>query len=126
MIERRALLISNPKTGRYGMRRPPQLNTLCDYLRAQHVEVELVSTTGPGDATRIAESVREKGFNEVIVSGGDGTINEVLQGLIGTALRLVGKTTKNPCGDSWGFPTSVGQILLKEANEDYDGNYSKR
>jgi diacylglycerol kinase (ATP) len=88
MSQRKAILISNPKTGRYGTRRPPQLDALCDYLRKHDVEVEVVSTAGPGDATRIASSAAEQGFNEVIVSGGDGTINEVLQGLIGTDARL--------------------------------------
>jgi diacylglycerol kinase (ATP) len=88
MSQRRALLISNPKTGRYGTRRPPQLDAVCDYLRAHQIEVELVSTSGPGDATRLAAGAAGNGFNEVIVSGGDGTINEALQGLIGTGARL--------------------------------------
>ena len=102
MIERRAILISNPKTGRYGARRPPQLEALCDYLRAHDLEVEFVSTTGPGDATRIAAGIRDQGFNEVIVSGGDGTINEVLQGLIGTGARL------------GILPTGTGNVLARE------------
>ena len=88
MSLRKALLISNPKTGRYGARRPPKLEALCDYLRKANVEVELVSTIGPGDATRIARNAAKNGFHDVIVSGGDGTINEVLQGLIGTDARL--------------------------------------
>lgn len=102
MTERRAILISNPKTGRYGARRPPQLEALCDYLREHDLEVELVSTTGPGDATRIAAGSRDQGFNEVIVAGGDGTINEVLQGLIGTGARL------------GILPTGTGNVLARE------------
>ena len=85
---RKAILIFNPKTGRYGTRRAPRLAAVCDYLKTQGVEVEQVSTTGPGDATRIAARAAENGVNEVIVSGGDGTINEALQGMIGTNARL--------------------------------------
>ncbi len=81
-------MISNPKTGRYGARRPPQLGALCDYLRRNDIEVEQVSTSGPGDATCIAARAANDGFGEVIVSGGDGTINEALQGMIGTKARL--------------------------------------
>ena len=55
-------MISNPKTGRYGARRPPQLKAVCEYLRARDIEVEFVSTTGPGDATRIAASARDQRF----------------------------------------------------------------
>src|SRR6266481_3441324 len=88
MSQRRAILISNPKTGRYGARRPPQLGALCDYLRRNDIEVEQVSTSGPGDATCIAARAANDGFGEVIVFGGDGTINEALQGMIGTKARL--------------------------------------
>lgn len=102
MTERRAILISNPKTGRYGARRPPQLKAICDYLRAHDLEVEFVSTAGPGDATRIAAGIRDQDFNEVIVAGGDGTINEVLQGLIGTGARL------------GILPTGTGNVLARE------------
>lgn len=102
MPPRRAILISNPKTGRYGARRPAQLGTLCDYLRAHDVVVEQVSTKGPGDATQIAARAAKDGFNEVIVSGGDGTINEVLQGMIGTAARLAI------------LPRGTGNVLARE------------
>lgn len=102
MDQRKAILISNPKTGRYGTRRRPQLEAVCDYLRARDVSVDLVATTGPGDATRIAARAAGDGFNEVIVSGGDGTINEVVQGLIGTDARL------------GVLPTGTGNVLARE------------
>jgi diacylglycerol kinase (ATP) len=88
MSDRKAILISNPRTGRYGTRRQPNLQELCEHLQKHNVQVELVSTTGPGDATRIAVCAAKNGCDEVIVSGGDGTINEVLQGLIGSDVRL--------------------------------------
>lgn len=88
MAKRKAILISNPKTGRYGARRGPQFDALGACFRNQDIEVEQVSTSGPGDATRIATHAATNGFDEIIVSGGDGTINEVLQGLVGTDVRL--------------------------------------
>ena len=102
MPQRRAILISNPKTGRYGARRPAHLAALCDYLRAHDVAVELVSTKGPADATEIASQAANDGFNEVIVSGGDGTINEVLQGMIGSSVRLAI------------LPRGTGNVLARE------------
>jgi YegS/Rv2252/BmrU family lipid kinase len=87
-IPRKAILICNPKTGRYGTRRAPRIAALCDYLKTHGVDVEQVSTTGPGDAARLAARAAKNGINEVIVSGGDGTINEALQGLVGTDARL--------------------------------------
>lgn len=102
MPQRRAILISNPKTGRYGARRPTQLAEFCEYLRTHNVQVEQVSTKGPGDATQIAARAASGGFNEVIVAGGDGTINEVLQGMIGTKARLAI------------LPRGTGNVLARE------------
>jgi diacylglycerol kinase (ATP) len=38
-------------------------------------------TTGPGDARRLAAEAVEEGFQVVVAAGGDGTVNEVLNGI---------------------------------------------
>ncbi len=88
MTTRKAILISNPKTGRYASRRLPEIEDIYTQLTSAGLEVELVTTAGPGDATRIAADAGRQGVSDVIVSGGDGTINEALQGLVGTQVRL--------------------------------------
>ena len=85
---RSALLIFNPLAGRGHSRRAAQLPRLSQYLRDRGIELEAVATTGPRDATRLAHTAARDGVRDVIVSGGDGTINEALQGLIGTNVRL--------------------------------------
>jgi diacylglycerol kinase (ATP) len=57
-------------------------------MKARGLDVQVQSTTGPKDATRLAMDAAQDGFREVIVSGGDGTINEALQGLVGKGVRL--------------------------------------
>jgi len=88
MNPRKTILISNPKTGRYGSRRAPAIEEICSRLKSHGIEVEVIATAGPGDATQIAADAARNGASEVIVSGGDGTINETLQGLIGSETRL--------------------------------------
>jgi len=88
MSKQTAVMIANPKTGRYASRRTTSIETNCADLTSLGVEFELVSTTGPGDAARIAARAAQDGVGQVIVSGGDGTINEALQGLVGTETRL--------------------------------------
>ncbi len=88
MTTRKAILIFNPKTGRYASRRLPAIEDIYSQLSSEGLEVELVATSGPGDATRIAADAGRQGVSDVIVSGGDGTINEALQGLVGTPARL--------------------------------------
>ncbi|MBE2284534.1 MAG: diacylglycerol kinase family lipid kinase [Prosthecobacter sp.] len=50
-------------------------------LRALSPAPELHLTKGPGDATVIAENLADAGHELVVSAGGDGTMNEVLQGL---------------------------------------------
>ncbi len=88
MTTRKAILISNPKTGRYASRRLPPIADVYAQLRSLGLDIELIATSGPGDATRIAAAAARNGAVDVIVAGGDGTINEALQGLIGTSARL--------------------------------------
>lgn len=88
MSNRRAILISNPKTGRYGSRRLRPIAEVASQLRSLGVEVELKLTGRPGEATEIAAHAARNGDVDVIVAGGDGTINEAIQGLAGTKARL--------------------------------------
>src|SRR5690348_5709547 len=87
MSPRKATLISNPKTGRYATRRRP-VQELAAQLESLGVKVDLQLTSGPGNATEIASRASRNGTSDVIVAGGDGTINEAIQGLAGSKARL--------------------------------------
>ena len=45
-------------------------------------------TAAPGDARALAEWAVEKGFRTVVAAGGDGTVNEVVNGLAGSDVTL--------------------------------------
>jgi len=49
---------------------------------------ELLLTKVPGDATRLARQAVANGFDRVIAAGGDGTLNEVVNGLVGAPRRV--------------------------------------
>ena len=87
-MARQAILISNPKTGRYGSRRLRPIHDVAAQLRSLGVEVDLKLTGAPGEATEIAARAAPNGSVDVIVAGGDGTINEAIQGLAGSNARL--------------------------------------
>jgi YegS/Rv2252/BmrU family lipid kinase len=88
MKRRKAVLISNPNAGRGGKLRAREVAHFREILKGRGVEVELFNTSGPNDAARLAARVANEGVRDVIVSGGDGTINEALQGLVGTDARM--------------------------------------
>ncbi len=51
-------------------------------------DVELVETSRRGHATRLAQGAAADGFDVVICLGGDGTVNETANGLVGTSTAL--------------------------------------
>jgi diacylglycerol kinase (ATP) len=88
MQKEKTILIYNPNAGRGGRRRAREVSQFCSHLEAQGLAVEAWKTSAPNDATRLAERAASEGVKQVVVSGGDGTINEAIQGLIGKDVRL--------------------------------------
>src|SRR5919198_5071832 len=79
-----ATLIHNPAAGPRS--RAADLATVRALLRAHGWALRMEATTGPAAATALARNAVERGDDVVIVAGGDGTINEVIQALAGTAV----------------------------------------
>jgi len=82
----RTLLIHNPTAGPWDKRR--RLKQLATNLGNHGWTTEIVETQQIGDATELARQAREAGFKLVLVAGGDGTINEAVNGLVGTETAL--------------------------------------
>lgn len=80
---RNALLIHNPNAGGGGSGRRQKLDEARRLLAQSGIEAELAETRGPGDATEIARNAGKEGRQLVIACGGDGTLNEVVNGLAG-------------------------------------------
>lgn len=57
-------------------------------LGKEGIDVEVLYTEGPGDASRFAAEAARKGYLGVIAAGGDGTVNEIASSLRGTATAL--------------------------------------
>lgn len=84
-IVRKAILIYNPTSGKNRERRVEQVLRAAGVLRAADVEVETCATTDPGSAIQQAGQAVATGFDTVIACGGDGTVNEALNGIMGTS-----------------------------------------
>jgi YegS/Rv2252/BmrU family lipid kinase len=78
----RRIVILNPWAGRgtAGQRR----DELEQALRAAGVAFDLVTTHARGGATELTYQAIERGYDQVIAVGGDGTLNEVLNGIMGS------------------------------------------
>jgi len=78
VIPRRVLVIHNPTAGRQKHRR---LDAIVARLERFGASVEVRATTRRGDAEDFAAAARPEDVDAVIAAGGDGTVNEVLNGL---------------------------------------------
>jgi diacylglycerol kinase (ATP) len=78
---RNALLIHNPNAGNGGGGRRRMLDEARRIFSFAGIEAELTETHGPGHATEIAHRASSEGRQLVIACGGDGTLNEVVNGL---------------------------------------------
>src|ERR1700694_1686682 len=82
-VLRNALVIHNPNAGNGGRGRRRSLDAARHIFAARGIESEIAETTGPGHATEIAHRAASEGRGLVIACGGDGTLNEVINGLAG-------------------------------------------
>ena len=80
----RVMLVTNPKAGRSrGVAAAAQAE---DEFRGAGWEVVSRPTTGPTDAAPLARQAAERGFDLVVACGGDGTLSQVLAGLLDTGV----------------------------------------
>ncbi len=103
--KKRMLIIVNP----YATTVSDRLKNLVVYALQGRYEVETVDTEAQNHATEIGREVRDHGYDVVVAFGGDGTLNEVVNGLAGTDVPvsvLPGGSTNVVCR-TLGIPNDV-------------------
>ncbi len=77
-----------------------------EYLARLGHQIDRLETSAQGDAIRLAEQAARDGCDVVVAVGGDGTINEVCNGLVGTdtALGVLPAGTANVFAADVGIP----------------------
>ncbi len=114
---RRVALIYNPASGRYSARRKAAIEQVVAIFRQAGIEIEAFETTACGEATLHARAAVEAGFDTVVACGGDGTVHEAVQSLVGTdvALGVIPLGTANALAANLGLlgsPSKVAHKLL--------------
>jgi diacylglycerol kinase (ATP) len=115
MTAPRARLILNPSSGRE--RALEHVEMLSARLRERFSPVEIVLTAGDGDAERAAAIAVADGCQALFVAGGDGTVNEAVNGLAAaggladTTVGIVPMGTGNDFATTLGIPTEVDAAL---------------
>jgi diacylglycerol kinase (ATP) len=57
-------------------------------LKKYQIEVDYVPTKFPGHATKLAEEAIKEGYHTVLIAGGDGSVSEAANGLVGSKVTL--------------------------------------
>ena len=98
-------IILNPRA------RSERADALVAELHQLAPEAEILSTAQAGDARRLAAEAVTRGFRNVVAAGGDGTVNEVVNGLAGSTVNLgvlpVG--TMNVFAKEHGLPSGLAE-----------------
>lgn len=103
--KKRMLVIVNP----YATTVSDRLKNLVVYALQGRYDVEAIDTKAQGHATELCHEAAEAGYDVVVAFGGDGTVNEVANGLAGTDTPLTclpGGAT-NVFGRTLGIPNDV-------------------
>ena len=115
---RRVALIYNPASGQHSRSRRVAIDKALAVLHAAGIETEAIETTAPGSAGPLAEEAARRGCDTIIACGGDGTVHEVLQNLVGTqvALGVVPLGTANALAANLGLQTSPAKAVRRLLN----------
>lgn len=109
---RKAALIYNPVSGSQPERRIAEVELAAEALRDGGVDAVPVATEHPGSAGEQTQRAIASGCDAVFACGGDGTVNEVIQGLIAsrtaTALGVIPLGTANALAHDLRIPRDPG------------------
>jgi diacylglycerol kinase family enzyme len=110
---RKVALVDNPASGLNSSRREAIVRAAGEALRIAGIEVENLRIDGPGSGRVLAREAIARGCDSVIVCGGDGTVHEVIQALVGTgvALGVVPMGTANALACNLGLSKSPEKAI---------------
>jgi len=103
----RTLVIANPKSRNRTTAR--RLKSLEAKLRRALGPLDIECTRAPRDAERIAREGVRSGIERVIVAGGDGTLSEVITGLLSAGLGDYATVGLLPLGTAGDFARGLGE-----------------
>jgi diacylglycerol kinase family enzyme len=119
-------LIYNPASGQKRQQRAEDISRVAGVFHAAGVQVETCPTTHAGSAIQQAQQASAAGFDTVVACGGDGTVNEALNGLMlaggNAALGLVPLGSGNLLASDLGLPAdpvAAARKLLSYTPRDF-------
>jgi len=112
-LMKKVLVILNPRAGK--MKSKGGLFTIVDTLCANEWDVSVRTTQRQGHASELATSAASEGFDLIVCCGGDGTLNEVIDGVMRSGslipLGYVPAGSTNDFASSMGIPNNITKAI---------------
>lgn len=118
--KRKLLFIYNPHAGKEKIKN--KLSEVIEFFGKSRFEVVVHATLGKKDATNIVvKSIKREKFDLIICSGGDGTLNEVVNGVMLSGIKIpIGYIPTGTTND-FAYSLNLPKSILKAANVAING-----
>ena len=116
---KKLLIIVNPCSGKAKMR--SNLLKVVEIFSLENYLVSVYPTKSRGDATDFVSTIKQDEFDIIVVCGGDGTLNEVITGLMHSGIKC--RLGYIPSGtlNEWSSGLNISKDISKAANDIING-----
>lgn len=119
MISKKLLLIVNPRSGRAKMN--TELLKVVEIFSAADYTVTVYPTKAQGDATDYLLQLTENEYELIVVCGGDGTLNEVITGMMQSSLQIPLGYIPSGTLNEWSSGLNISRNIEAAAKDIIDG-----
>jgi YegS/Rv2252/BmrU family lipid kinase len=119
MISKKLLLIVNPRSGRAKMN--TELLKVVEIFSAADYTVTVYPTKAQGDATDYLLQLTENEYELIVVCGGDGTLNEVITGMMQADLQIPLGYIPSGTLNEWSSGLNISRNIEAAAKDIIDG-----
>lgn len=113
------LLIVNPCSGKAKMK--TELLNVVSALSADGTPVSVYPTRSRGDATELVAGIKQDEYEKIVVCGGDGTLNEVITGLMRSGLRCTLGYIPSGTLNEWSSGLHISRSIKRAAEDIVNG-----
>lgn len=85
-MSRKIVYLINPISGT--KEKDSLVSIITDKTRAQQLDFEILPTVASGDYTFLNDKIREENITDIVICGGDGSVNQVVYALADTGIRF--------------------------------------
>ena len=111
----KTLLIVNPCSGKAKMK--TELLNVVNILSADGSLVTVYPTKARGDATEFAAGVKENEYEKIVVCGGDGTLNEVITGIMRSGIACTLGYIPSGTLNEWSSGLQISRSIKRAAED---------